>query len=121
MKIDLDLKDTELGWFKRFDKFYLKFVPNWFNWLGWLLILGAFQYILELSKSRIICVIYYWTILLLFRYFYAVFDGIEFVGTVFNNYRKTQIVFEIIFTSITTFAFWYISIHLAQIVKATTK
>lgn len=121
MKIDIDLKDTEQGWFKRFDKFYLKFVPNWFNWLGWLLILGAFQYILELTKSRIISFIYITTLLLLFRYFAAIFWGIECTGAVFNKYKKLKNVLEIIFAIITTYAFWYTSLHIAKIIKATTK
>ncbi len=47
MTIDVDLfkKRTEYESQQAWDKFWLAFGPKWFTWLGWVLILGAFQFV----------------------------------------------------------------------------
>lgn len=54
MQINLKEEKTEQEWQKTFDEFWLKFTPKWFEWLGWLLIIGALNYITELSDSVIL-------------------------------------------------------------------
>jgi CHASE3 domain sensor protein len=44
MKINLKAKKTETEWQKTLDNFWMKAAPQWFEWLGWILILGAITF-----------------------------------------------------------------------------
>jgi hypothetical protein len=48
MKIDFNTKKTEADWQRVFDDFCIKATPKWFEWLGWVLILGALTFLTEL-------------------------------------------------------------------------
>ena len=45
MKIDLKEKKSEAEWQRTVDRFALAATPKWFEWLGWVLILGALTFL----------------------------------------------------------------------------
>jgi hypothetical protein len=51
----------------------LKFCSNWFNWLGWVIILSTITYIASKTSDPIIWFIFLATYVLLFIYFYIFF------------------------------------------------
>jgi len=44
VELDFRRRDTEGGWLSILDRFGLAAAPTWFDWLEWILILGAFEY-----------------------------------------------------------------------------
>lgn len=79
IKVDFDLKDTELGWMERVDKCVIKIAPAWFSILGWVLILGAMHFLHKQSNSLILATIIGISWYLFIRYLIAVFYRIEIV------------------------------------------
>jgi len=57
MKIDLKAKKSEAEWQHMIDKFALAVTPKWFEWLGWVLILGALTFLGKKADSIAINVI----------------------------------------------------------------
>jgi len=53
MKIDFRTKKTEAGWQKVLDNFWMKATPKWFEWLGWVIILGAFTFLSKTQENMI--------------------------------------------------------------------
>lgn len=92
MKIDFNTRKTEAEWQKAFDDFWLKATPNWFKWLGWVIILGAFTFLSKTQKNTIIDVVVGISYAALFFYFQSFFYSIEFHGFPFvksENARRT--------------------------------
>ncbi len=52
IEIDLRRRETEAGWQGVIDRFALSATPRWFEWLGWVLILAAFDFVAAKSGSR---------------------------------------------------------------------
>ena len=44
-EVNLKAQKSEAEWQKTIDKFALSATKRWFDWLGWVLILGAFTYL----------------------------------------------------------------------------
>ncbi len=83
MKIDFDEKDTEAGWQKRLDKFWLAAAPKWFEWIGWLFLLGALKFVEKKTSNFTVTVISNVSYVLLFMYFQSHFYQFEFVNIPF--------------------------------------
>ena len=96
MKIDFQSKKTEYEWQKSFDKFWLKFTHQWFEWLGWILIVGAITYLSEKSNNFIQKATKAISYLLLFFYFQSYFYSIEFYGILWVKKEKTRRVISIV-------------------------
>ena len=54
IEIDLRRRETEAGWNRVIDTFALEATPKWFEWLGWVLVIAAFQYLADQSGSQAI-------------------------------------------------------------------
>ncbi len=121
MKIDFTLKDTEFGWMKRIDRVYLAVIPKWFEWLGWILILGALQYFQKQSNSTFLAVLLLLSYISLWRYFIAVFDSLHFTGTPFLKSHRWEVVFSSVVSGLLAFGFYRIAIFLAKLAGDLTK
>lgn len=53
-----DVKKTEAEWAKALDGFAIVFTPEWFKFLGWMLMLGALEYIRQKSNSVFLVILY---------------------------------------------------------------
>ena len=80
VEVDFRRRETEPGWQRILDRFGLAAAPTWFNWLEWILVLGAFEYIGEKSGSRLARLIPPISIGLLWLYFNGFFFHMEFKG-----------------------------------------
>jgi hypothetical protein len=49
--VDVSAKKTESEWSIEIQKFFERFTPLWFNWLGWVFAIGALAYFAESSDS----------------------------------------------------------------------
>jgi hypothetical protein len=45
VEVDLRRRESEAGWQGICERFALAAAPTWFNWLEWILVLGAFDYL----------------------------------------------------------------------------
>src|SRR5437762_602461 len=80
IEVDFRLRETEAGWQRILDRFGLAAAPRWFEWLEWILVLGAFQYLGEKSGSPLAKLIPGISVGLLWFYFNGFFFRIEFKG-----------------------------------------
>lgn len=89
MKIDFDAKDTEAGWQARLDKFWLAATPQWFDWVGWLLIMGALTFVSQETLNIAVKIIVAISYGLLLMYFGSYFYQFEFINLPFvKRYPK---------------------------------
>ena len=79
-KINLSAKKTEAEWAEANDRFFLKATPVWFEWLEWIIIIGAIQVIADKTQDRYVQLIGVISYVFLFFYFLAFFYRIEFHG-----------------------------------------
>ena len=73
MEINLKPSDTEQENIERFDQFILAVTPKWFNWIGWLLILGALFVLKEKADSFVVNIISGISVGLITAYFMCYF------------------------------------------------
>ena len=83
-KINFNAKKTEYEWQQTIDKFSLKFVPKWFDFLNWIVLLGIFNFLAEYTHDWKLKIIYLISVagLLMFlqSYFFNIrFDGLPFI------------------------------------------
>ncbi len=122
MKIDFDLKDTEYGWTQRFDQFILKAIPEWFNWLSWVFILGGLHYLSAKSKNNFLVIILVFTYGALLSYFNAIFYKLEFINfPFFKKYKKIEIIVSLLISGLLSFGFWRLSQYFAILICEFTK
>ena len=80
IEVDLRRRETEAGWNRVIDTFALEATPKWFEWLGWVLVIAAFQYLADQSGSRAIYFLLALSFVLLWLYFNAFFFRLRFKG-----------------------------------------
>ena len=100
MKINFQVKKHEFEWQKIVDNFWLNFAPRWFNWLGWVIIIGAITYLNEKSESIFLTVTIIISYIALFFYFQGFFYSIEFHGIPFIKNEKIRRVISLLISSI---------------------
>jgi len=109
MKIDFQSKKTEYEWQKSFDKYWLQFTHQWFEWLGWILIVGAITYLSDKSNNLILKATSAISYLILFFYFQSYFYSIEFHGLLWikkENSRRVISIFISGFLAILIYLFF---------------
>ena len=80
MKIDFETQDTEAGWQNRLDRLLLVAAPKWFEWMEWLLILGALTFVSEKTSNiavQLITSISYVFLLLYFQHYFYKFEFVN--------------------------------------------
>lgn len=80
MDIDLSRRETEAGWQKILDDFWLSATPKWFEWMGWALLLGALQYLADRTGERLPRVVLAVSWAFVFLYFQSFFFRVQLTG-----------------------------------------
>jgi len=95
MKIDLKVKKTESEWQRAIEKFALAAVPKWFEWLGWVLILGVLTFVARETNSVAVKIILGISGGLFFLYFSNVFYRFEWENIPFVRSRAVARIVSI--------------------------
>jgi hypothetical protein len=82
VEIDFRRRETEAGWQRILDRLGLRAAPVWFEWLEWILVLGALHYIGEKSGSPLVRLIPGISVGLLWFYLNGFFFRMKFKGVV---------------------------------------
>jgi len=121
IKIDFHLKDTELGWMERVDKYIIKIAPAWFSLLGWVLILGAMHFLHKQSESLILAGIIGISWYLFIRYLIAIFYRIEIVSFPFvKSPSKISFISNII-SGVLAIVCWLSMNHVVNLLVESSK
>ncbi len=103
-KIDFQTKKTEFEWQQEFDSFWLNFTPKWFNWVGWILIIGAITYLSEKSDSIFLYITKFISFFALFFYFQSFFYSFEFYGIPWVKNERVRRGISILISGALTYA-----------------
>lgn len=106
MKIDFKSKKTEAEWQKALDDFWMKATPKWFEWLGWIIILGAFTFLNKTQENLIIKVITGISYIALFFYLQSFFFSFEFHGLPFVKSEKVRRIISLILSVLLSYGAW---------------
>ena len=116
-KIDFQTKKTEFEWQQAFDRFWLEFTPKWFNWLGWVLIIGAITYLSEKTNNAYLNITKTLSTFALFFYFQGFFYSFEFHGIPFVKSNKIRRTISIVISGFLTYAVYVFLTKLVVEVK----
>jgi hypothetical protein len=106
MKIDFKTKKTEAEWQKTLDDFWMKATPKWFEWSGWIIILGAFTFLSKTQENMIIKVITGISYIALFFYFQSFFFSFEFHGIPFVKFEKVRRIISLTLSALLSYGTW---------------
>lgn len=113
MKIDTQLKDTESGWSQRFDNFFLAATPQWFEWIGWTLVLGVLEYLRQQSESSLLLIILAISYSLFWRHIAAVLFRLEITGIKWLRNRSAEIVMVSVLSAVMVSLIYFFVTYLA--------
>ena len=105
-KIDFKTKKTEAGWQRVLDDFWLKATPKWFEWLTWVIILGAFSFLTQQIQNVIISIAYSFSYVALFFYFQGFFFSQDFHGFPLVKSEKVRRLVSLLISGILTYGIW---------------
>ena len=114
-------RETEAGWQGLIDEFALEATSKWFEWLGWVLVLAAFQYVADQSGSRFARAIPGLSVGLLWLYFNAFFFRLRFKGWPLVRSARAERILWVVVSGLVSSACWLAARSVAQIVAANTK
>jgi hypothetical protein len=120
IKVDFRLRDTELGWQQRLDKYALILVPAWFNVLGWVGLLAGIEFLHAKSKSFALGLLVVLSLVFIWLYFNAVFYRVWFVGVAPKRSVKTQIRISIIISSLLSWGIYWLSRYIVELIAQVT-
>ena len=116
-KVNLSAKKTEAGWGEANDNFFLSATPIWFEWLKWILIMGAIQVIANKTQDRLVQLINGISYIFLLYYMIGFFYNIEFHGIpLIKSERKRQII-SLMLSVLLFSGVYYLLTHLASQLK----
>lgn len=116
--VDLRAKKSEAGWIVANDKFWLAFTPKLFEWIGWVFILGAIDYMtmaaptFHLTLMKAVCVIS------LQWYFMAFFWKFRFTGLPFGTGPRSSLIWRGAIAFVLSFGFWFAARAVAEQIAA---
>ena len=115
--VNFQTRKTEEGWGNSVDNFYLKAVPLWFNWLEWVLILGAIKLIAVRTNDSIVNFVYSISIWLMGFYLFAFFYHYDFHGIPKIKSENWRRFFSAVITLAITFGVYHLFISLVEKLK----
>ena len=80
VQIDLAAKETEYEWTRTLDDFWKKVGPQWFQWLEWMIILGALDFAASDTESTVLRLATGLSYGILWLYLSAVTSSVEWRG-----------------------------------------
>jgi len=87
--VDFKRRETEAGWARILDRFALSITPTWFDWIQWVLALGALLYFFRQVGGVGLGIAVAISYALLLIYFQAIFARIDFQG--FPGVRSVKV------------------------------
>ena len=106
MKINFKTKKTEAGWLKILDNFWLKITPKWFEWLGWIIILGILTFGVKQTQNLFLKFTLNFSYAILFLYLQSVFFSLEFYGLPFVKSKKIRRGISIALSALLFYGIW---------------
>ena len=95
-KINLAAKKTEYEWQKAMDGFLLTYIPKWYEFLNWIVLLGIFNFLTDLTKDWKIKTLYIISNVGLFFYLQSYFFNIHIAGIPLIKSRAAKRFFSLI-------------------------
>lgn len=121
IEIDVRHKTSEWGWQGITDAFALEAAPKWFEWLGWVLTLAAFQYLARQTSSVLATMVSRLSFVLLWFYFNAFFFRIEFKGLPIVRGTRFERFVSIVISGLLSYGCWQAANTIAGAVAASMK
>jgi len=94
--INFGAKKTEYEWQQAMDGFYLKFIPKWFDFLNWIVLLGIFHFLAEYTQDWKLKIIYAISMIGLWVFLQSYFFNIHLEGLPFMKKESAKRLFSII-------------------------
>ena len=114
MKVDFSVQKTEVEWNRAIDAFGKKLGPLWFQWLEWLLILGAVDFVAKQTQSSVLRLVAGLSYGVLFLYLQGVFHSMEFYGFPVIKSERGRRIASIALSAILCVLFWLLFTEVAQ-------
>jgi hypothetical protein len=121
VEIDLRRRETEAGWQGVCDRFALAAAPTWFNWLEWVLVLGAFDYLAIKSGAWLARLAAAISLGLLWMYFNAFFFRVQLKGWFGVRSAGVERTVSTVASSLLAALFWFAAQAIAATIAANTK
>ncbi len=121
VEVNFRRRETEGGWFRTLDRFGLAAAPVWFDWLEWVLVLGAFEYFAGKNGAWLARLISAISIPILWFYFNGFFFRIYFRGWFRIRSANTERIVSIFVSGILASGCWYAAQAIAKTIAANTK
>ncbi|VVB64522.1 Uncharacterised protein [uncultured archaeon] len=116
-KIDISAKKTEAGWGEANDKFYLYATQLWFDWLKWMIILGAIKVVAATTRDPIVQLIESISYVFFMMYMLGFFWRFEFHGIPRINNERTRLILSLILSLLLTVGTFNVLSHLATVME----
>jgi hypothetical protein len=110
-------RKTEREWQESVDNFWRKATPQWFEWLGWVFILGAITFLGEQTKNAVVRAISAISFVALFFYLQGFFYSIEFRGFPLIKSERVRRAVSLLLSAILAWAVWLLLFSLATQIK----
>lgn len=107
MEVNFKSKKTETQWQSSVDEFWLKVTPLWFDWLQWILVLGAISFLAKQTENRILIFVSGISRFALFFYLQSLFYSIEFKGFPIKS-RRWQRIISLVISGVLSYGIWYL-------------
>jgi hypothetical protein len=107
MKVDFGATKTEMKWQETLDDFWKRATPLWFDWLQWIVVLGAIRFFAVESHSRVLLLAYGFSHVAVLLYLQALFFSVEFSGLPFIKSRRARRLASLSLSGILTLAIWF--------------
>jgi hypothetical protein len=114
MKIDLKAKKTEADWQKTLDIFWTKATPQWFQWLEWILILGAIAFLTEKTQNITLDIVSGISYIALFFYLQSFFFSLEFHGFPLLRSERAKRLVSLIVSGLLSLTLWLLLTNLVS-------
>jgi hypothetical protein len=93
LRVDLSAKKTEAEWQDTVDHFWLSFTPKWFEWMGWLFVLGALYFFAKKTGELSLNLLYAVGHIAVYFYFQSFFARLDLHGLPFvKSTRSARMV-----------------------------
>lgn len=116
IEIDFSRKETEAGWIRILDNLGKHATPVWFNWLTWILIIGAFQYLFHRSRSIALVLVLGISVGLLWLYLQAFFYRLRFKNLLILRRWDRSRLPSLIVSGLLALGSWQLAVWIATMV-----
>lgn len=94
--INFGAQKTEHEWQQAMDRFYLKYIPKWFDFLNWIVLLGIFHFLAEYTQDWKLKLIYTISIIGLWMFLQSYFFNIHLEGLPLMKNDRAKRLFSLI-------------------------